>query len=331
MSEILLQYTRAGKVESIHRGDIAVVDTRGKVIDSVGDPERKMFWRSAAKPFQALPFVRRGGLEAYHITEKELALFVASHSGEPMHVELVKQALEKVNLDERALDCGAARPMSGKAAKALMEHGKKPEAVHNACSGKHSGMLALCQMLGIAIDGYTKPNHAVQKEMHQAVAASAMVSPDELEIGIDGCGVPVFYLPLKNMSLAYARLAKPEDGAWGDSEAAIRRIRDAMIAYPEIVAGTGRIDTVVANVTKGRVIAKVGAESVYCLASVADGVGVTFKIEDGGYRAINPTVIGVLKRLDLISQDEYAQLSEKFPPILKNHRGDVIGTIETMF
>lgn len=331
MSEILLNYTRAGKIESIHRGDIVAVDNKGKIVDCVGEAYKKMFWRSAAKPFQALPFVEKNGLKKYGITQKELALLVSSHSGEPMHVDLVKSVLGKINLDVSVLDCGPSRPMSSKAAKVLTENKQKPEAVHNACSGKHSGMLALCQMLGIPIEGYTKPDHEVQRQMHQSVAHSANISPDELEIGIDGCGVPVFYLPLYHMSLAYARLSNPEAGNWGCYETAATTIRDAMIAYPEILGGTGRIDTIVANITKGRIIAKIGAEAVYCLASVADGVGITFKIEDGSYRAINPTVIGVLKRLDLISKSEYEQLVEKFSPILKNHRGDVIGTIETMF
>lgn len=331
MSEILVQYTRAGKVESMHRGDIVAVNTKGKIIDCIGDAHKKMFWRSAAKPFQALPFVAKGGVEQYGITQEELALLVSSHSGESIHVDLVNHILNKIALDSSALDCGTSRPMSSKAAKLLIENKQKPEAFHNACSGKHAGMLALCQMLGISIAGYTKPEHEVQKQMHASVAQSAKISPSELEIGIDGCGVPVFYLPLYHMSLAYARLAKPEEGAWGCDEGAARKIRDAMIAYPEVLAGTGRIDTIVANVTKGRIIAKVGAEAVYCLASVPDGIGITFKIEDGSYRAIHPTVIGILKRLELISETEYHALIEKFPPILKNHRGDIVGTIETMF
>lgn len=331
MSEILLHYTRAGKVESMHRGDIVAVNTAGKIIDSIGDPQHKMFWRSAAKPFQVLPFVRQGGLGRYGITGEELALFVSSHSGERRHVELVEQVLHKVQLTVAALDCGPAKPMSGKVAKLLMENKQKPEPVHNACSGKHSGMLALCQLLGVDIEGYTKPVHEAQKQMHQAVAKSAKVAPEELEIGIDGCGVPVFYLPLYHMSLAYARLAKPEAGQWGEDEEAIREIRQAMVTYPQIVAGSGRIDTVISELTKGRILAKVGAESVYCLASIPEGIGITFKIEDGGYRAINPVVIGILKRLELITKAEYEALNEKFPPVLKNHRGDVIGTVETLF
>lgn len=331
MSEILLQYTRAGKVESLHCGDVVAVDTNGKILDSVGDPYKSMFWRSAAKPFQALPFVMRGGLEKFQISQEELALMVSSHSGEALHVDLVKKIFSKIHLDVNALDCGPARPMSSKAAKALLQNHEKPQPVHNACSGKHSGMLALCQMLGIAVDGYTRPDHEVQKLMHASVANSAKFAAEKLEIGIDGCGVPVFYLPLYNMSLAYARLACPEKGDWGEYETAARQIRDAMIAYPVVLSGTGRIDAVVSEITKGRILAKIGAEAVYCLASIKDGIGVTFKIEDGSHRAVQPAVIGVLKRLGLITKQEYAQLNDKFPPVLKNHRGDVIGTIETVF
>lgn len=331
MSEILLHYTRGGKVESIHRGDIAAVDVKERVVDSVGDAAKPMYWRSAAKPFQALPFVERGGIASFHITEEELALMVSSHSGETEHVHLVQQALGKLHLTPEVLACGAAKPMNSKAAKTIMLAGQKYQAVHNACSGKHTGMLALAQMLGVPTEGYTEPGHPVQKLMHTAVAEAAGLTPAQVDYGIDGCGVPVFWLPLKNMAYAYARLAKPEAANWGERTENVRTIRDAMLSHPSVVAGTGRIDTVVMSLTKGRILCKIGAEAVYCLASVPDGVGVAFKIEDGSYRAVNPAVIGVLKRLDWISAAEHEELLKQFPPVLKNHRGDVIGTVETMF
>lgn len=331
MSEILLHYTRGGRVESIHRGDIVAVDINGKVKDCIGDADKLMFWRSAAKPFQILPFVQQGGVEKYSITGEELALMVSSHSGEPQHVELVKQILGKIGLTTDDLACGPARPMDGRASRELVKLGLKPQAVHNPCSGKHAGMLSLCRMLEFPVAGYTEPEHEVQKMMRKAVAQSAGLTSGQVGIGIDGCGVPVFYLPLRNMALAYARLAVPERGGWGQSEQAVAGIRDAMLGYPHIVAGTGRIDTVLMQLTKGRILAKVGAEAVYCLASTTDGIGITFKIEDGSHRAINPVIIGILKRLGLVTQAEYEELAAKYPPILKNHRGDVIGTIETVF
>jgi L-asparaginase II len=331
MSEVLLHYTRGGKVECIHRGDMVAVDTKGKIIDSVGNGRLDMFWRSAAKPFQAMPFVKAGGVEKYGLTEEELAFLVSSHSGEDLHVNLAKSVLAKIGLDESYLNCGAARPMSGKAAKTLTENKMKPSALHNPCSGKHSGMLALCRMLSLDTDGYIEPSHEVQKIMHESVANAARLKKEEIEIGIDGCGVPVFYLPIYNMALAYARLAKPENGEWGEYENAAVKIKNAMLNHPKAVSGTGRIDAALAEITNGRILAKIGADAVYCLASVPDGIGVTFKIEDGSYRAINPAVIGTLKRLDLISKSEHEKLLELYPPILKNHRGDVIGTIETVF
>ncbi len=331
MSEVLLHYTRGGYIEDIHRGDVVAVDITGKIVDAIGDAQRAMYWRSAAKPFQALQFVEQGGLEKYGITQKELALLVSSHSGEPMHVELVKGILAKIGLTADALDCGPARPMNCKAANALIENHEKPQAVHNPCSGKHSQILALCQMMGLDIAGYTNPEHEVEKVIRAHVAMAARIPDEKLKIGIDGCGVPVFYLPLYNMALAYARLAIPEKAEWGAYENAALTIRNAMRAYPEILAGTGRIDTVVSKITKGRIIAKIGANAVYCLSDMKNGIGIAFKIEDGSYRAINPAVIGVLKRLDLITREEHAALLEKFPPVLKNHRGDIIGTVETMF
>ena len=331
MSEIVLNYTRAGHVENIHRGDMAAVNCKGEVVASIGNAKLPMFWRSAAKPFQALPFVKNGGLERYNITEEELALLVSSHSGEENHVSLVRGILSKLGLDETVLDCGIVRPMSGKAFKKIIAAGEKVLPVHNPCSGKHSQIIALSMMLGINHEGYIRPDHEAQKVIFKHVAMAARIPEEKLEIGIDGCGVPVFYLPIYNMSLAYARLSTPSKGDWGDYEGAATRIRDAMSKYPQVISGTGRIDSAVNEVTGGRIIAKIGSDAVYCLAVKDGDLGITFKIEDGDYAAVTPMTIAVLKKLDLLTKDEAAELDKKFPPVLKNHRGDVIGTIEAVF
>jgi L-asparaginase II len=330
MSEVLLHYTRGGKVESRHYADVAVVDVTGKMIWEFGDGRRPMFWRSAAKPFQVLPLIEQGGIDRFGLTEEEVAFMVSSHSGETQHVNLAYSVLGKIGLTMDALACGAAKPMSSKMVKELMVQQLSYQVVHNACSGKHSGMLALAQMLQIDPTGYTELTHPVQQIMYQAVADSANLSKGEVDTGIDGCGVPVFYLPLYNMAWAYARLAKPEQGQWGGRETAVRLIRNAMLAHPQVVAGSKRFDTVLMNVTKGRILAKIGAEAVYCLASVPDGIGVSFKIDDGSYRSITPAGIAILKKLDLLSAVEYQTLIETFPPVLKNHRGDIIGTVEAL-
>lgn len=331
MSEIVLHFTRGAHVENIHRGDVAAVNCAGKIVYALGNAKLPMFWRSAAKPFQALPFVKNGGLEKYGITQEELALLVSSHSGEPNHVALVRSILQKLGLDESVLDCGVVRPMSGKAFKDLIAAGEKVLPVHNPCSGKHSQIIALAQMLGVPYEGYTQPDHEAQKIIFSHVAQAAKVPESELEIGIDGCGVPVFYLPIYNMALAYARLSTPKLGGWGEYETAATKIRDAMSAYPQVLSGTGRIDFAVSEITGGRIIAKIGADAVYCLCVKDENLGVTFKIEDGSYAAVTPMVIAVLKKLDLLSKDEADALDKKFPPTLKNHRGEVIGTIEAVF
>ena len=328
MSEIILEYTRAGHVEIIHRADVVAVNCKGDILKEAGNGRLPMFWRSAAKPFQALAFVKNGGLEKYGLTDRELAFLVSSHSGEPFHVELVQGILAKLGLTTDVLNCGAARPMSGKANVELIKKGERPQAVHNACSGKHSQILALCQMMGLPVEDYIKPDHPAQKVIFQHVAMASCMPEDKLEIGIDGCGVPVFYLPLDHMARAYARLGSPDKGAWGEYEAAARTIRDAMAAHPDALAGTGRIDTAISQVTGGRVIAKIGADAVYCMAVKDENMGIAFKVEDGDYGAVNPAVMAVLKYMDILTREEYDQLLAKYPPVLKNHRGDVIGTIE---
>ena len=328
MSEIILEYTRAGHVENIHRADVVAVNCKGDILKEAGNGRLPMFWRSAAKPFQALAFVKNGGLEKYGLTDRELAFLVSSHSGEPFHVELVQGILAKLGLTTDVLNCGAARPMSGKANVELIKKGERPQAVHNACSGKHSKILALCQMMGLPVEDYIKPDHPAQKVIFQHVAMASCMPEDKLEIGIDGCGVPVFYLPLDHMARAYARLGSPDKGEWGEYEAAARTIRDAMAAHPDALAGTGRIDTAISQVTGGRVIAKIGADAVYCMAVKDENMGIAFKVEDGDYGAVNPAVMAVLKYMDILTKDEYEQLLAKYPPVLKNHRGDVIGTIE---
>ena len=331
LSEIVLHYTRANHIENIHRGDVVAVNCGGEIIHSVGNAKLPMFWRSAAKPFQALPFVKNGGLKKYNLSQEELAILVLSHSGEDNHVALVRGILKKLGVDESVLDCGTLRPLNSKAFKKLLANGEKILPVHNQCSGKHSQIIALAIMLGEKIEGYIRPDHPAQKLIFKHVAMAAKVPEEKLEIGIDGCGVPVFYLPLFNMALAYARLSTPKLGDWGDYEIAATKIRDAMSAYPQVVSGTGRIDLAVNEVSNGRIIAKMGSDAVYCMAIKDENLGIAFKIEDGDYLAITPMVIAVLKKFDLLTKSEAEKLDEQFPPTLKNHRGEVIGTIEAVF
>lgn len=328
MSEVLVNVIRGGMVESRHRGDLVVVDSNGHLISSLGNPHTITFWRSAAKPFQAIPLVEEGGIEHFGLSEKELALITSSHSGEKEHTQAVIGILKKIGLTEEALDCGAAAPMNVAAAQNFLKNNQPFKPVHNACSGKHSGMLALCVLKGWPTAGYYHSDHPLQQETLKVIAEMTEVAPADIKIGIDGCGVPVFGLPISNMALAFARLSQPEGLAKEARVKALQRICRAMISYPFYVAGTNRLDTILMELTGGRLVAKLGAESVYCVGLVNEGMAFCLKIEDGNYRALDPVVIKTLHNLGWLTEEEFAKLQSRRRPPLKNHRGEVVGHLE---
>jgi L-asparaginase II len=208
----MVEITRNARLESLHRGAAAVVDARGKLIASLGNPKQPVYLRSAAKPFQALAFVCSGAADAYGVTEEELALICASHSGEARHVALMESLLHRTGLRAEQLHCGIHPPFDAQARRSLVEAGLAPTVLHNNCSGKHAGMLATSRHLGLTLEDYTDPEHGVQTAIRSILAFLAGLEPDEIEIGTDGCAVPAFYVPLRSFSLALARLAAAGEG-----------------------------------------------------------------------------------------------------------------------
>lgn len=328
MSEPLVHVIRGDRVESIHRGDWVVVDTQGRILASKGDPQKRTFWRSAAKPFQAMPALEAGGEEHFGLTNQEIAILCSSHNGEQRHVETVRTLLGKMGLDASALDCGVAKPMLAEATYEALQRGEAFTALQNPCSGKHSGMLALARMKQWPLENYIRTDHPVQKTMLETICQVTSLNGKDIGLAIDGCGVPVFELPLYNMALAYARLSQPEGFFTGPSLKAARRVAEAMIHEPFYVAGTRRIDTALMEVTNGRLLAKLGAESVYCVSVMSKGIGIALKIEDGSYRGIDPVIIDLLKRMGELDQEEMKPLTRYARPLVKNHRNEVIGHLE---
>ncbi|WP_077713723.1 asparaginase [Desulforamulus ferrireducens] len=331
MSELLVNVVRGGLVESQHRGHLVVTDRDGREAFSLGNPNHVTYWRSAAKPFQALPLLEHQVVEKFNLSGPELALFASSHGGEEQHLAVLRQLLAKLGLSEADLNCGISAPMHLPSAHKLLTSGHKFSVLNNPCSGKHSGMLALTLLLGAPLTDYIKPGHPVQQEMLRTICQCTSLSPEEIHLGIDGCGVPVFGLPLRHMAMAYARLSLPEGYFEPDRVKALNLIRQAMTQHPFYVAGTNRFDTILMEVTNGKIVAKIGSEGVYCLGIVEQGVGLALKIEDGNRRAIDPVVIQVLKKLGYLNNDEFKQLEHLWRPILKNHRGDEIGYLEVVF
>ena len=317
--ELMVAVRRGGLVESVHRGRLAVCDVRGERLGSLGDPEGYVYLRSSAKPFQALPLVLSGAADAFGLEDEEISVTCASHNAEPRHLEAVRSILRKASLSEGDLQNGAHPPMHAPSAARLARSNEPPQAIHGNCSGKHAGMLAVCVHAGWDPAGYRDPEGPLQKLVRDTVAKVCGVEPQVVRLAGDGCGVPVFAMPLGNLALGFARFAAGgHEDLPDDLNGAMRRIRDAMRAHPYMVAGTGRFDTTLMEATD--LVAKSGAEGVFACASPA-GWGLALKISDGASRAVAPAALAALVRRGVEVSPEMA----RFP--VTDLRGEVVGEI----
>jgi L-asparaginase II len=319
----VVEVTRGAVVESRHRVHAAVVDAEGRLRACGGDPELVTFFRSAAKPLQALPLVDDGAVERYGLTLRELALCCGSHSGSAEHTAVAERILEKAGVTAAALACGPLPPVDEDARRALQEAGLEPGRLHHNCSGKHAGMMVLARARGWEPEGYERPDHPVQQRVLAEVARWTRMPVEAIGRGTDGCGVPCFALPLRQMALSFAGMA----GAARAGERGPATIVQAMTAHPEMVAGEGRLCTALMRQAAGRLFAKVGAEGVYCVGVPGAELGIALKVEDGAVRAVAPAILATLRELDLISEDDFGALHAFVYPDLVNTRGEVVGQI----
>lgn len=332
----LLTRWRGAVVEGERQGHIAVVDAAGRLVASAGDPHHVTYWRSAAKPFQALALVLSGAMERFDFGPRELALACASHDGTPMHTEIARTMLARIGLGEESLECGVHEPLSNDAARALLASGAAATAIHNNCSGKHAGMLAACRARGYLENGYHRPEHPLQLEIRGHVERFTGMASSEIAIGIDGCSVPCFAIPIERMAAAYARLASADCGDLGaalpgESARAAVRIRDAMISSPELVAGRGRVSTEIMREFPGRVLSKGGAQGILCGALVREGLGFAVKLGDGFNDGRDLVLARLLGELDIPGVSEMFRGSQRHAQAITNHKGTTVGTIEATF
>jgi L-asparaginase II len=293
-SPLEVEVTRGEMVESRHRVRVAL---RGGETMDAGDTQALIYPRSAIKPIQATVLMDSGAAAAFGVTDAELALASASHSGEEPHVATVRAWLARIGLSEADLECGV-HAVSGIG---------KPTAAHNNCSGKHAGFLTVARHLGAPTKGYIQPDHPVQRLVMAKVAATAGAALEAAPRGIDGCGIPVFGIRLSELAQAMA--------AFG---AADTRIAAAMAAHPLLVAGSGRFTTKVIEATQGAVLIKEGAEGVYAGVIPARGIGIAVKAEDGAGRAAAAAMAHVLRRLGVYDAKD---------TLLHNHAGREVGRI----
>jgi L-asparaginase II len=323
---IEVEVTRGGAVESRHWVSAVVVDTEGRVVLRAGETVEPVYGRSAIKPLQALGFVESGAAAAIGASDAEVALACASHSGEARHVAGVAAWLERIGCSGADLECGPHLPYHPEAAARMLRAGETPGAIHNNCSGKHSGFLSLARHQGWETAGYVDFAHPVQQRVLGILESMTGLDLSHAPRGIDGCGIPTIAIPLGNMALAMARLAVPDDQP-ERRQAACARIRAAMAAEPFMVGGSDSFCSKVMAAAKGKALVKTGAEGVYCGAFPELGLGVALKCRDGATRGAEAAIGHLLGRLGVLDEAETAALSGLLEPDIANRAGRLVGKI----
>jgi L-asparaginase II len=314
----LVRVIRSGLEESVHAGDVAVVDGAGKVTMWAGDPDRLLFARSSMKPLQATVSL---SLSPFDFSDKEVAVMCASHNGEPVHVKAVRSLMARAGVDEESLQCPAMRPWDDETAAAAPQRRR----INSDCSGKHGGMLAACVAQGWPTDSYRGPEHPLQQGVMEAVLHATGL--DAVRVGVDGCGVPVHGLPLRSMATIYARLSTPE--RWGSLAPFADRAVRAMRGEPYLVAGRNRVDTAVMQVAPG-IVVKGGAEGLICAALIDIGLGVAVKVADGAHRAAGSALIHALRSMDRLDHTQVEHLASYARPAVLGG-GEPVGEIQPVF
>ena len=323
INPVLVELTRGAVVESVHRGAVAICDASGTSRFSLGDIDRLVYPRSAFKSLQALALVESGAASAHAVSDEELALACASHSGEAMHTERVEAWLSRIGCAEQDLACGPHLPFHEPSAHKLIREGQSHCRIHNNCSGKHTGFLTLARHMNAPVAGYEHPSHPVQQRVRDAIAAMCGVEPAGMPAGIDGCAAPNYAVSLRNLAISMARLGNPS-GLGPERAAAAERLVAAWKAHSLLVSGTGRACADMIAATSGRTVVKTGAEAVFMAAIPEQGLGVAIKIDDGGTRAAETVMAQLLVQLGAADADDPRILKHRTPPV-RNWRGDVVG------
>ena len=309
--------------EGIHRGHLAASDAGGAMVASEGDPNRLTYFRSCAKPLQAIASLRTGILERFRLDSEHVAIMCASHNGEPRHVAVVRDLLAHAGLEESALQCGAHWPYYEPAASVVRCQMTEPIAVFNNCSGKHSGMLAAARAIDAPLEAYLEPTHPVQRRIRQVVEEFTGCRDADIVYGVDGCSAPNAAVPLAAMARSFAALVTSSDGA---ARAAV----EAMTTHPYLIGGTARFDTALMEVTKGRVLAKGGAAGAQCTADRRSGHGLALKLESGDGTWTSVAVMAALTKLGWLDDAEQKALDRFAHPTLRNHKGLAVGRVRPL-
>lgn len=324
--EPFVEVVRGGSVESVHHVAACATDARGRILFEMGNTLVPVFLRSSAKPFIAAAVLRAGARERFGLESHEIAVMAGSHTGEDFHLAAVRSILQKIGMDESALQCGVHVPYNMAAVQRLERAGADPTVLSNNCSGKHAGILALCILLGADTGTYLEIDNPAERAILAFCARVSDQRVDEFVVAVDGCGIPVYATPLRNAAISFARLATLDCVEDGDA-AALLGVRDAMIAHPKLVSGTGEFDSELMRVAAGSLACKAGAEGVHATASMRKELGLVVKVLDGATRGRAPAVLALLHELAALEAHEMAELQAFARPIGYNRAGRAIGEV----
>ena len=331
LNPVQVRILRGEHVESVHRGAWVLVDEGGAVLEASGDSLAPIFARSAVKAFQALPLLESGAAARFAYRDQDLALALASHDAEPVHLKVVTEVLARLDLDASHLGCGPQMPADRGVRRELELRGEKPSALHNNCSGKHAGFLALALHLGVPVERYLEAGSAGQVLARAALAQMAGLEPDAIQVAVDGCSAPTFRLPLVGLATAFARLAAPLDLA-PERRAACERMQRAVANHPDHIAGNyRRLCTAILRASGGRLFPKIGAEGVYAVGRTGGpgrGRGFALKMDDGQKRGLQPLVVHLLERFGWLEAAELEALEDYRARQLLNRAGKLVGATE---
>jgi L-asparaginase II len=318
MKEALVFVTRGGYPECIHRFHIVIVDSKGDVIFERGDRNFFTCLRSSAKPFQAIAALRAGIMKKYGLSEEECAALTGSLNAEPFQIDIVRSMLSKAGLTEDYLQCGAQYPSHKATAESLKKEGYSPLPIYHNCSAKHTGMLLACKAKGYPLDNYLDFNHPFQKDILKTVLQFTELDKKEIKTVIDGCGAPVFFMPLINLAIGYKNLAISKD-------IAVEKLINSVKKNPLMIGGNERLCSDIIKVTNGKVFAKIGADGVYAAFSEEFKEGLAMKVEDGSTKPLYVMFLTVLKERKWINENELEMLSKYWKIKVKNSKNVVVG------
>jgi len=324
---ILVEVYRNQVLESFHRGVICVVNKNGEVIYSEGNIHQLCYPRSAMKFFQHIPLIECGAFDYFEFTLEELAVMCGSHNGEKEHIRVVETILSKIGLDESYLHCGAQSPTLRKDSYELILKGEKPRQIHNNCSGKHSGFLAMAVYMKADLASYWKADHPLQMLIKKAVAEMHEYEADKMVTALDGCSAPIFSIPVYNQAIAYKNLVNYQQ--YRDlRRRACQLIIEAVKKHPMMVAGTNRYCTDMMEICGKRIIGKTGAEGIYSLSFIEEGAGACIKIDDGKMLPQYNVAQKLIEKTGIFSAETLSPLAHYAQENLTNFNKYITGEIK---